>query len=873
MPYDIIIGRDESDKVKFGTEGLIYIGKGYVKMGMTSSLSNRILMDVARSHVVLIAGKRGSGKCLHGDTLITLANGSQMPIKDIAENKDKVLSINENLKIEEAEKSEFFSRKVNKLLKLKLRSGKEIKLTPEHPLLTIKGWQEAQNLGIGSRIATPRKTGFGSEKMPEHEIKILAYLLAEGHLSNGFCLFSNYDHKIIDEFKESICFFDGNLKIDTHSKFGCFRVSQKNKSYKIKEFKRNSMGQFIDNNIIYEKSSIIKWLINLGIYGKLSAQKFVPEVITKLNKNQLSIFLNRLFSCDGSIYCKKTQTGKTWQISYCSSSEKMIRQVQNLLLKFEILSRLRGKTIKLNGKEFKSFELILNAENVLRFIEQVGFFGKKQEREVVAKEHILSVERNSNIDTIPKEIWELYQPANWAEVGRAFNYKHPKAMRERIHYSPTRQTLMQVAQASQNNPLLMLATSDIFWDEIVSMELLEGEFEVYDICVPKNHNFIANDIVIHNSYTLGVIAEELANIPENVANNIATVIFDTMGIFWTMAYENEKETELLKEWGIQPRKLPVRIFVPFGFAKQYEDMGIPVTHSFAIKTSELDADDWILTFGLDMLTPVSILIQRIINHLHEKKGEFDLDDILYSIKNDTEADKDAKAAATNLFEAAMTWGVFARKNEKGTAVKDLVEGGKTSIMDLSVYSSIGSFNVRALVIGLITKKLFQERMMSRKLEEIQSVQHGMEYLYYKEKRDMPLVWLLIDELHEFLPEKGKTPATDALVQLLREGRQPGLSLVGATQQPAKVHTDVWTQSDIVLSHRVTAKPDVEALGTIMQSYLTEGITGYMNNLPNLKGSAIILDDNSERIYPMRMRGRLTWHGGEAPTSVKIKKRV
>jgi len=42
----------------------------------------------------------------------------------------------------------------------------------------------------------------------------------------------------------------------------------------------------------------------------------------------------------------------------------------------------------------------------------------------------------------------------------------------------------------------------------------------------------------------------------------------------------------------------------------------------------------------------------------------------------------------------------------------------------------------------------------------------------------------------------------------------------------------------------------------------------MDNLPSSKGSAIILDDNSERIYPMRMRPRLTWHGGESPTAVK-----
>ena len=82
-----------------------------------------------------------------------------------------------------------------------------------------------------------------------------------------------------------------------------------------------------------------------------------------------------------------------------------------------------------------------------------------------------------------------------------------------------------------------------------------------------------------------------------------------------------------------------------------------------------------------------------------------------------------------------------------------------------------------------------------------------------------------------------------------------------------------TQSDIVISHRVTAKPDVDALNYIMQSYLFADIKSQLDNLPRLKGSAIILDDNSERLYPMRVRPRFTWHGGEAPTAIKVKKRV
>jgi hypothetical protein len=590
MAYDIIIGRDLSDKQKFGDKGLIYIGKGYVKMGNYTSLSNKIWMDIARSHVVLVSGKRGSGKCVHGDTLIALADGSQIPIKDLENNQEKVISLNEKLKIEQAEKSDFFSRTVNKLLRVKLRSGKEIKLTPEHPLLTIKGWQEAQNLQIGSRIATPRKLDcFENRKMPKHEIK--------------------------------------------------------------------------------------------------------PP-----------------------------------------------------------------------------------------------------------------------------------------------------------------------------------AESDIFWDEITSMELLEGEFKVYDICVPKNHNFVANGIIVHNSYTLGAIAEELANLPQENAKNIASIIFDTMGIFWTMKYKNEKDRVLLDEWGLKSKELPAIVFVPFGKVSDYEKKGIPIDKTFALKASELEPEDWITVFNLPMTSLPGVLIERIITDLKEKRENFTLTEIAEAVEKDIKAAKEAKDIVSSLFNAADSWGIFS-KTQEGTEVPDLVNAGTSTVLDLSVYSSIGAFNVRALVISLISRKIFKNRMDARKKEEMEAIQHGQEYLEMKSQNQEPLVWMFIDEIHEFLDKNEKSPATDALIQLLREGRQPGISLVMATQQPGKLHADAMTQADIVISHRVTAKPDIDSLNNIMQSYLLESIKQHMDNLPALKGSAILLDDNSERIYSIRIRPRFTWHGGEAPVSIKAEMQI
>jgi ABC-type dipeptide/oligopeptide/nickel transport system ATPase component len=375
------------------------------------------------------------------------------------------------------------------------------------------------------------------------------------------------------------------------------------------------------------------------------------------------------------------------------------------------------------------------------------------------------------------------------------------------------------------------------------------------------------------SYTLGVLAEELSNLPKETSQNISSLIFDTMGIYWTMKYENAKDKELLSEWDLKSKTLPLKIFVPYGHYEDYIEKGIPVDETFSLDIMEMNAEDWIITFGLDILNPISVLIQRTITKLNEEKNKYSIKDIIKAFEGDRETPLETKNAAVGLFEAAITWGVFAESSENSTKVVDLISGGITSVLDLSVYNSVGSFNVRAMVIGLISRKIFNQRMSARKKEEVESVSRGLDLSGYEEKKETPLVWIFIDEAHEFLPLTGKNAATDALIQLLREGRQPGISMVLATQQPGQIHRDVMTQSDIVISHRVTSEPDLTALNFIMQSYLLESISNYMNDLPSLKGSAIVLDDNSERIYPIRIRPRFTWHGGEAPTAIKTEKKI
>src|SRR3989344_1208846 len=366
------------------------------------------------------------------------------------------------------------------------------------------------------------------------------------------------------------------------------------------------------------------------------------------------------------------------------------------------------------------------------------------------------------------------------------------------------------------------------------------------------------------SYTIGTIAEAISDLDKEESKNISPLIFDTMGIFWTMKFKNEKDRDLLDEWGLEGKNIPIKVFAPFGYFKQYKEMGISVDTEFAIKISELEESDWINLFELSFTDQIAIIIESVIGKLRETKKSFGFDEIYKLISKAENISQETKNSAMALFDAAKSWKVF--DEDKGTKISELISPGQTTVIDLSMYSSLGSFNVRALIIGLVSKKLFSERMSARKEEEIQEIKHGLDYKTYNVKRKTPLIWIFIDEAHEFLPNIGKTPATDSLVQLLREGRQPGISMVLATQQPGKIHTDAITQSDIVISHRVTAKLDTVALNEITQSYLYSSITEKLNELPHLKGSAIILDDNSERIYPMRIRPRFTWHGGDAPSA-------
>ncbi len=355
------------------------------------------------------------------------------------------------------------------------------------------------------------------------------------------------------------------------------------------------------------------------------------------------------------------------------------------------------------------------------------------------------------------------------------------------------------------------------------------------------------------SYSSAVIAEEIMKQPDEIRLNLSCIMLDTMGIFWSMKTPNEKDLLLLSEWEMKPSGFPVQNFVPIGLKGIYEKSGVGFDGLFSIRPDELSAADWISAFGMDSSGEASNFLERAIKEL-KKRGNYGFEEIDAIIENDEHAGEREKAGLQGRFVSAEGWGIF---SETATPIEDFLKSGAVSVLD----ASLQEWNVRNLMLSILARKIYEARMGARREEEVAQMSG-------ESMKKIPMTWLIMDEAHEFLPSDGKTAASDSLLTLVRQGRQPGISCIFITQRPNKLHEDVIAQSDLVIAHRLTAKTDIDALSAIMQTYLLFDIKKLIAELPKSKGSALVLDDNSERLYNIQVRPRQSWHAGGSPSAMK-----
>jgi replicative DNA helicase len=227
-------------------------------------------------------------------------------------------------------------------------------------------------------------------------------------------------------------------------------------------------------------------------------EKFIPDPVFALPKKRLGVFLRHLWATDGCVWWD--EGARQARIYYASTSRRLVDDIAQLLLRFNVMTRI--KEIRKGNYRACYHLLIYGAENQLRFLDDIGVDGARSVMAERARANLVAIKGNTNLDTIPGDVWDrvrgvlverqMTHREFAAAIGRQFCgstlWKH----------APSRERLARIASVLDDADLEMVATNDVFWDEVASVESL-GMQPVYDATVAGAHNFVANGISVHNS--------------------------------------------------------------------------------------------------------------------------------------------------------------------------------------------------------------------------------------------------------------------------------------------------------------------------------------------------------------------------------------
>jgi replicative DNA helicase len=230
----------------------------------------------------------------------------------------------------------------------------------------------------------------------------------------------------------------------------------------------------------------------------------LPAGVEALEDGQLGRVLAALFGRIGSLAVTTLRGRPHVRLFATTRHRALADRLQLLLLRFDVQSRVTNVGL---GSRPRWRLWIHGADHQRRFLATVGVAGERGEAADHALEVLAEVRANPNVDTIPCEVRDLVvveldrlgmthrQLA--AVLGERYcgGYLLGTEARPR---SSSRARLARIAEAVDSKRLAALASSDVFWDEVVGIDPL-GERPVYDATVLGTHNFVANGVVVHNS--------------------------------------------------------------------------------------------------------------------------------------------------------------------------------------------------------------------------------------------------------------------------------------------------------------------------------------------------------------------------------------
>jgi replicative DNA helicase len=440
--------------------------------------------------VPMLSDLRESG-CLTGDSRVYLPEtGEYAPIADLVGRSGfEVVAMNtDTWKLERRRVTRAFATGRKPVYRLTTQLGRTIRATGNHKFLAFDGWKRLDEVTGGEHLALPRVLpGPSTVTMSADELALLGHLIGDG------CTLPR--HVVQYTTREPLL---ARTVADLATKvFGSRvrpRISRERRWYQVylASSRRLTHGR---------RNPIAAWLDELGAFGLRSYEKGVPARVFQQSPQLIGHFLRHLWSTDGCVYLARGERA-TPIVYYATSSPSLAADVQSLLLRLGI-NAIRSRVGNSRGRPQHHVKLTGSAD-VSLFLEKVGCLG--QNREATAgriRAALAATHANPNRDVIPAAAWRaIVDPARiaaavttrglHAELGN--RYCGSTLYKSNL----SRERAARAAQAVASEELARLAGSDVYWDRVVAIEP-DGIEEVYDLTVEGLHNFVADDVVVHNS--------------------------------------------------------------------------------------------------------------------------------------------------------------------------------------------------------------------------------------------------------------------------------------------------------------------------------------------------------------------------------------
>ncbi len=454
---------------------------GMARQGITGATADAIVRSITAFALY------GFPECVVGETRVIDADtGRWVKIEDIVKGRvrvERTLASDADMKIQRRRVLGATASGLRMVYCLRTALGRELMATATHPLLTMQGWQALGELQIGDHIAAPRALpALGNRRWPRHKLIVLADLIAEGNLCHPSTVyFYTTDPQHRDEFVSAVEEFDNTRATIARHK-NCYSI----------HIRRRDGSR---------PAGMLEWVKRLGIRGLDSHAKHLPEEVFELRAADLALFLARLWEGDGSL-------SWTAHASYDTASHQLAEEIQHLLLRLGIVARVYKRIRPYRDGHVTGFVVtITGQENLRQFHRLIArrFLGSRK-RQMVRIMLQMHADGRASRDVIPMAVKAVVDLARqrrgvtWDEVG--FGAK--LSMRalcspDRAKRGYRRQTIARLARYFESDNLTRLAESDLYWDRITAIEPVAGR-ETYDLQIEGDHNFIANDLVVHNSH-------------------------------------------------------------------------------------------------------------------------------------------------------------------------------------------------------------------------------------------------------------------------------------------------------------------------------------------------------------------------------------